>query len=386
MRLPLAVLNLWHQKIRTLVAIAGVAFAVVLLFMQLGFLGTAETSALVLLDNLKFDIILTSPNYLDINRPGAFSRTRLYQALSVDGVARAAPLYVGATLWRVHDKERKRRSIMVVGLDPSDRAFLNPRAFGSEGLAVLDRMKIPANVLMDRLSRGYFQPRYDPKGDAATELFLSKIHIAGEFTIGTGYGADGMLLMSDQTFSQIFGGVSLDNVSLGLIQLKPGADAREVAAAMQALFPSGEVRVYTRAQMEDKEKNYWVSKTSLGVIFILGVVVALIVGVVFVYQVISSDITNRFSEFATLKAMGYPQGYLNRVVLEQAALLGLAAYVPGVLISLVLYEITRTQKNILIGMTWSRLAGVLVLALAMCAVSGILAIRKVWSADPADLF
>src|SRR6516225_7826194 len=101
MNIPLALLNLLHQKVRTLVAVGGVAFAIILLFMQLGFYGSAEASATVFLENLDFDILLTSPDYLDISRPGTFPRSRVYQALAVDGVADGAPLYLNFNFWRI---------------------------------------------------------------------------------------------------------------------------------------------------------------------------------------------------------------------------------------------------------------------------------------------
>src|SRR5207244_4229135 len=81
----------------------------------------------------------------------------------------------------------------------------------------------------------------------------------------------GMLLMSDQTFAHIFGNVPLEQVSLGLVQLKDGADADEAAGKIAALFPDTEVRVRTRLQMESQETHYWLFKTRLGVIFLLGV-------------------------------------------------------------------------------------------------------------------
>src|SRR2546427_9510361 len=94
MKTPLAWLNLVHQKKRTLVAVAGVAFAALLVFMQLGFFGAAESTATIVYDQLNYDIILVSPQYIDINRAGTFPAERLHQALAVPGVERVAPVYV----------------------------------------------------------------------------------------------------------------------------------------------------------------------------------------------------------------------------------------------------------------------------------------------------
>src|SRR5205823_3165774 len=114
--------------------------------------------------------------------------------------------------------------------------------------------------------------------------------------------------------------------------------------------------------------------------------VALLVGTVFVYQVISSDITQRFAEYATLKALGYGNRYLAGVVLQQAVLYGVLGYVPGFALTLILYQWGSAATTLPIAMNAERALVVLALAVGMCAVSGLFAVKKVRTADPADLF
>jgi putative ABC transport system permease protein len=127
-------------------------------------------------------------------------------------------------------------------------------------------------------------------------------------------------------------------------------------------------------------------RTSVGIIFQMGVFVALIVGVLFVYQVIATDISDHFAEYATLKAIGYSSRYLSGVVLRQALVLAVLGYIPALFAALGLYSLGREQAQIPLSMTWLRAASVLLLAFAMCAMSGLLALRKVRTADPAELF
>lgn len=381
MKIALTLHNLLHQKVRTLVAIVGVAFSILLIFMQLGFYGSAEATATMFLSKLDFDLIVISTDYLDINRPGEFPRSRLYQAPAVTGVVSVSPLYISGTLWRIvsenPDQNRLRRGIMVVGFNLADRPFLLD--LESE----IDKLKSPGTVLIDTRTRDYFGQRHI---GLETELGLTHIAVVGEFTIGTGYGSDGALMMSERTFSSLFGGMPLDRINVGLIKLTPGADPTAAATTLRAALPDDEVRVLTRTEMLEREKDFWLNKTSVGKIFFIGVVVALIVGVVFVYQVLSSDVANRYPEYATLKAMGYEGGYLARLVLEQAVVYALLGYIPGLLCSLWLYELGAALANLPIGMTWGRAGAVLLLSLAMCVFSALLAVRKVRSADPADLF
>jgi putative ABC transport system permease protein len=387
MKTPVAWLNLVHQTKRTLVAVAGVAFAVLLVFMQLGFYGAAEGTATIVYDELNFDVMLTSPQYIDINRAGTFPETRMSQALAVPGVAEAEPMNVAFGAWRNADAPPRYASrpqnIMVMGVRPQDTIFRttqkNLRAVYDQ---FRDELQKPGEALIDTQSHaefGDFSPGH------SVEVGPQRIDIAGQFTLGTGFGANGLIIVSDETFLRIYPWYPPDRASLGLLRLAPGADANEVARRLRAALPD-DVTALTRDEVAERERRQWVEKTSLGLIFRLGVGVALFVGVVFVYQVISSDIANRLHEFATLKAMGYGPLYLAGVVLQQAFFIALLAYGPGLVGSLVLYTLTRGTTGVPIGMNFGRAVLVLTLTLGMCAVSGIFALRKVQSADPAELF
>src|SRR5882762_1933243 len=100
MRTFLAWRNLVHNKVRTLVAVAGVTFAVVLIFMQLGFFGAVETTATVAYSALDFDLCIRSKDYLHFAKTRSFPAARLKQAEGVPGVRRVSPFYVGVRYWR----------------------------------------------------------------------------------------------------------------------------------------------------------------------------------------------------------------------------------------------------------------------------------------------
>jgi putative ABC transport system permease protein len=380
MKTPLAWLNLVHDKTRTLVAIAGVAFAVVLMLMQLGFLNSVRLTATQIYEQLNFDIVLTSPQYQSISKAGEFSRVRLYQAESVPGVLDAHPLYLGFNLWlnRSPGQEKpSRRGIFVIAFPLEQRPMRIPELSGD-----LSALKQPGHVFMDRLSRKQF-------GDwrQATDLQIggTRIEVVGEFAMGTGFGADGDVVTGEQTFQELFPQQSLEQVSLGLVRIKPGFDADSIAAELRRQLPP-DVYVWTRDQIEQNEREHWVIRTSVGVIFALGVVVGFIVGTAIVYQVLSSDIANHQAEYATLKAMGYSNAYLASVVLQQAFILAVVGFLPGWAISLGLYTITEDSAHVPMRMGTELPLFMLVLSVVMCAVSGVASLRKVNKADPADLF
>ena len=150
----------------------------------------------------------------------------------------------------------------------------------------------------------------------------------GNFKLGTGFSADGAVICSDLTFSHLMAQRRLGTLSLGLVKLRPGADPDRVAAELTALLPE-DVNVYTRPQINAQDRHHWIMKTSVGVIFGLGVILAVLVGVAIVYQVLSSDIDNRLAEYATLKAMGFSPSYLSWTVLQQAFMLAVGGFIPG---------------------------------------------------------
>jgi putative ABC transport system permease protein len=381
--------NLVHQKTRTAIAVAGASFALILIFIQLGFLAAVKTGATLIYDGLDFDLLLISSEYGDINRPGTFAQERLAVARSLPEVETAAPLYIGFQLWRnpvakEEDRQwgRRRRSIMILAYDLTEPVFRRLQAVEpADAPAALARAD---TVLIDRCSRAEFGPQEGPQRMTATELGRHRVEVVGRFTLGTGFGADGLLVTSDRTYARVLGR-PLDRVCLGLVRLRGSASPADVQRRLNALLPA-DVRVCTREEICARERRHWVDNTSVGIIFYLGALVALAVGVVFVYQVVSGDVASHLSEYATLKAMGYSSGYLSWVVLQQAVGLALLAYLPSVGAALGLYALTRSAAGIPVSMTAGRLALVLALAILMCSVSGILALRKVRAADPADLF
>ena len=146
------------------------------------------------------------------------------------------------------------------------------------------------------------------------------------------------------------------------------------------------VRVLTREQLNESECDYWVKQTSVGQFFGLGVVVAFLVGGIFVYQMMAGEIRSRMAAFATAKAMGYTNRFLDGVVLSKALLLALLGFFPGLALALVFYKLTHHVASIPIAMTLERAATVLGLTFLMCLCSGLLAVRKAHTADPAELF
>jgi putative ABC transport system permease protein len=172
---------------------------------------------------------------------------------------------------------------------------------------------------------------------------------------------------------------------MGLIALRAGSD---VGAARDRLVAAleGDVRIVTREEFIDREVTYWTTTTPVGFVFSFGAIMGFIVGGVVVYQILFADVSQHVREYATLKAMGYSNAELSAVVLQEAAILAVLGFVPGLLVSLWLYDLTADAIRQPLEMTFLLGAFVLLLTLAMCSLSAFVALRKVRSADPAEVF
>jgi heterocyst specific transport system permease protein len=378
----LAWLQLRRETLRLAIAVSGVAFAVVLIFMQLGFSDALFTSAVNVHRRLDGDIFFISPhsNYLATMK--VFSRRRLYQALGFEGVESVTPVYTLLRPW-VNPWNGTARDIFVIGVDPAHHVFTVPEM--DAGRQILKR---PDVVLYDEASRPEFGPvaaRVKAGETVSTEVNRRHVTIAGLFRMGTSFGIDGTIVTSDLNFLRMFPERTPGLISIGVIKLKPGVDPVAMERTLAAHLDK-DVLVLTKDAYIAREKDYWGRATPIGYVFNFGVIMGLVVGGIIVYQILFADISDHLAEYATLKAMGYRNRYLVGVVLMEAIILAAIGYLPGAAICVWLYRLTESATQLPMRMRVSTGALVLVLTVAMCAISGLIAVRKIRSADPAEIF
>lgn len=380
--ITVAWLQLTHQKTRMLVALAGIAFAVILMFMQLGFSDGLYDSNVRVHSKLKGDIFLISPRSVALNTLNSFSQRRLYQAQSFNGVDSVSSVYIDFAFW-ANPENHTTRQIFTMGINPDEDVLDLPELQQN-----IDTIKIPDVVLYDRDSRAEFGPvaaEFD-KGKVVTiEVNNREITIGSLFKLGTSFAANGTLITSDLNFVRIFPNRTKGLIDIGIIRLKPGVNAKILVEAMRKELPP-DVRVLSKEEFIQLEKDYWRSSTAIGFIFTVGTTMGFMVGAVIVYQILYSDVSEHLGEYATLKAMGYKSSFLFNLVFQEALILSILGYIPGFALCLGLYDMTRNATLLPIFMTFSRASTVIILTIFMCVISGAIAMRKVQSADPADIF
>jgi len=381
-RIPLAWLLLTRQPARLAVALAGIAFAGILMFMQLGFRDGLFDASVTIHKLFNTDLVLLSPRTMSSIAMAGFPRRRLIQAMADPDVVGTTPVNWNLLLWR-NPETRKTRSILALGFEPSDPLFTDP-VIATRAAALSQQ----GRVLFDERSRPEFGPvaSWFRQGRVVdTEVAGKRVRVAGLISLGPSFGADGNMITSRETFLRINPNTTRGSIELGLIRLRPGADAAKVAERLRGSLPN-DVAIYTKQGFVEFEKNYWRSSTAIGFIFTLGAGMGFVVGCVIVYQILYSDVSDHLPEYATLMAMGYPLIRLLGVVAREGLLLSVLGYIPAWLAGQGLYALIRSGTKLPVAMELNRSVLVFVLILAMGLGSATLAMRKLADADPAEIF
>ena len=382
MRLPLGWLQLKHKPLRLIVALSGIAFAVLLIMMQLGFRSALFESAVRFHERFEYDIALFSPDSVFIVRPQPFSIRRLYQSLGFEGVKDVTPVYIFPSVWK-NPWNNQRRSIQTIGFNPDEPVLKTPGFLAAKSL-----LRQQDAVIFDRGSRPEFGPvgqTFDSRQAVVTEINDREIEVVGLFRMGTSFGIDGTVITSDDNWLRLFPDRSRNEIQLGLIRLQDGIDSGRIRDELADYLPD-DVLVMTKQQFVQREKDYWNGATPIGYIFAFGAIMGFVVGAIIVYQILFADVSEHLNEYATLRAMGYKNRFVSGIVLQQAAILAVLGYLPGVAIVYWLYGKAAAATSLPLYITQERAITVFLMTLAMCAISGLLAVRKVRRLDPAEVF
>jgi putative ABC transport system permease protein len=406
MRIPLAWANLSHDRVRFALFVLGVVFAVVLMFIQLGFRGALLDSNTLVQEHMNADLILVSPGRQALALREPISRRRLAQAAGVPGVRAVYPLYTENAIGMLRNTNPNpaargaSRAVRVIGLDP-DAFLLNlPELDPNDPRFLGDRLKTPETALYDRRSRRNDadpdQSVYGPlKPGVQTELTGRTITLVGGFDLGPDFTTEGTLIVSTETFADILrqpftAGAPLADVDFGLVRLEPGADREQVRAAIWSVVnrgsPEPDVDVLTRQELIEREHAFWLNNTPIGFAFMFGMFMGFAVGTVICYQILSGDVSDHLPEYATMKAMGYRNRALAGVVLRESLILAVSGFVIGLAISWAAYWWLTQASGMPLRMTAGRVLTVFAATVGMCIVSGLIALLKLLRADPADVF
>jgi putative ABC transport system permease protein len=374
-------LQLRKERTKLLVAIAGISFADVLMFLQMGFQGALFSSAVEFHHSLNGEIVMVSSRSRALISLDRFTERRLYQAVGVAGVASVSPIYLDAIQWR-NPYNKETWNIYAIGINPEHQVLNIPGVAANR-----QQLREPDTALFNMGSRQEFGPiaqRFEVE-PVITEINQRQVQIRGLFNLSPTFGINAYLVTSDVNFLRMAPNRQGGLIDVGVIKLKPGVDVQAVLTQMRSQLPD-DVKVMTRDDYARAEVSFWKASTPVGYTFDLGVVIAFIVGAVIVYQILYSDVTEHLPEYATLKAMGFRDRYLLIVVFQESLILASLAFIPGVAIALGIYRITNIATMLPMAMDLGRVAFVFILTVIMSSSSAAIAVRKLQTADPADIF
>ncbi len=381
---PLALRNMLADPVRLLRAAMGIGFASFLMLMQLGFKNGFLESSVQFLRALDGDLFVISATKYRFGETDTFPRRRLFQAAGDPDVRSARPLYAErkVSLWK-NPETKETFVIQVLAFDPDEPVIRLPAVLAQRAV-----LKQPNTALMDSRSR-----RFLGAGALAahtnTELAGRWITIAGTFPVGPDFTTDGTLIMGDRNFLKFFpnraGDGRLTRADIGVVKLARGADPEAVAARLAKRLPD-DVLVLTKQQLLDREFKFQLEVSNVGPIFLLGTAIGFVVGMLISYQILFTDISDQLPQYATLKAMGYNDTYLFAVVMQQAALYAVVGFLPAVILAATAFGVVGQIVLLPMELTSAIAGGSGALALGMCLVAGIVAVRRVLEADPAEVF
>lgn len=381
-RMPIGWLQLRHNKGRLAAALAGVAFANLLIYMQLGFLGALINGISLPYRAFAADVLIQASDTNTLQDGSPLPRARMLAALAVPGVAAATPVYFAKMDWKQPDGTI--RSLDVMGIDPRVESFRVPEIEAARPILALSNA-----ALIDRGTRNV-PPELFAEIEAGrtyrVETLNRSVNILGSFRIGGGFGADGFLIVSDQTFLKLFRNRAAGAPNMILVRAEPGVAPADLAARLALALPEGDAVARTVEQAVLRDQAFQLTQRPVGVVFGFAVVIGALVGIIIVYQVLASDVADHLREYATFKAIGYRQGFFLGIIFEEAVILALLGFIPGTLASIGLYAVVVSLTSLPLAMTAPRMAWMFLGTVAMCMLSGVIATRRLARADPAALF
>jgi putative ABC transport system permease protein len=290
-------------------------------------------------------------------------------------------LFLANVAW---DRGEKDISLSTFGVDPVKPGFLNP------AIAVdLALLQVQDAAILDRLARGLTKDEaagVRPQTPLAFEAQGRTLVAYTTFAGGGGFGGDGYMLASDQTFLSLFPARSSAAPDHILLALRPGADVQAAITRLRSLISDPSLRIRSYAQAAQDDLTYQQTRRPTGIIFGFGVLIGVLVGLVIVYQVLSTDVADHLREYATFKAMGYGPGFFLGVVFEEALVLGIMGFIPGLIIGTAILTLMGKITTLPLGMSLSMAVSVFIGTVVFSALSGAIATRRLAAADPADLF
>jgi putative ABC transport system permease protein len=269
----------------------------------------------------------------------------------------------------------KEHPIRLVAFEPDDPVWAP-----SELTTLAPALTSRDTIIVDRKSRkDYGRLQLGP-----AQLARHDVQIVGQFALGTDFTTDGTAMSSIQTFVDVTH-IPDTTIEFLLIKAKPGVSPESLVEPLRQAMPK-DVSVSTRAEMREHDLIYWNKSSPVGIVMGMGMFLGFLAGIGIVYQILFAQIADYLKEFATLRAIGWSGPSIVSIVLFQAVLLAVLGFIPSLGIGYGIYKLVEVASGLPMRVTVDRAGSVLAMTAVMCLFAGVLAVRRLLEADPAELF
>jgi len=370
----LATKSLLHDKLRFAITVSGVAFAVALVFVQVGlFLGILDNAS-VTIEHADADLWITSKNTPNVDFAHTFPESAVQRVRSVPGVARADNLivwYMTLTL-----PSGAQEASLVYALDDFRRWNL-PWRVAEGDLTDLGRGQY---VFLDASA----EKRFGPFAVGEYREYLGqRMKIVGRTRDALSFSTTPISFMDFSRAQKLAYQTLANKTTYVLVKLAPGADLESVRAEIRRRLPYNDV--YTKNEWAKRSRAYWVESTGLGLNMMLTVFLGCLVGVVVVAQTLYTSTMEHIKEFGTVKAIGGGNGDIYRILGKQAAIAAVIGFLIGAAMSYAMRPaIAKISLKLIIPPSLALV--VFAGAVVLCLAAAMISFRKVASIDPALVF
>jgi putative ABC transport system permease protein len=319
------------------------------------------------------DIWIASPGIPHVNASTPILEKWRYRALEVPGVERAEKYSLQFAQWKLPGGASE--SVQVLGYDlasgiggPVNVSAGDPNLLYNTDTVLIDEL------YKEKLGVTALGQTFEINGRRA--------RIVG-FTRGVrSFTTSPYIYMSHKNALNYLR-LPVDATSFLLVRTSRGADRAQVVAALKKRLPS--LSVLTREEMQQKTQYYWLFSTGAGITTLMGAALGLLVGMVVVAQTTYASTMDHIREFGTLKAMGAPNSYVYKVIIQQAVFAALAGYAAAIVTGKFVAQASASGGAVIL-VPKEVMVAVLFLSVGMCVIASLISIRKATTVDPAMVF
>lgn len=363
-----------YDKVKSLITLIGVVFAVALIFAQIGiYIGLMETSS-VIIDHTSGDIWITSKNSRNFDFSQPFPEYKINKVLAVEGVKDAEKLIV---MWGViKQKEGGTEQVEIVGYNP-DTGIGGPwkmktghfRDVKNGNYAIVDKSSMRR---LGKIKTGDYR-----------EVLNKRLQIVG-ISEGVKSFTTAPIIFTSYKVAQNLGGyVGQENTVFIVVDVLEGYSTQKVVSGLQEVLKN--LDVYTKAEFSRKTRMYWTIETGVGFSFLITILISFLIGMLIVGQTVYNSTIEYLKEFGTLKAIGATNFDIYRIIFSEAFINATAGYIIGLFLTLISTKIYQATEMVFTIKIWVALM-VFILSLIMCFSAAFISVRKIREIDPALVF